>query len=160
MAIFGTLATIEAQCNKALFQKCFDFLKNTNLEKVFHEVEINKPIEIEIDGKNAFAIFQTYDTKSIADAKMEGHKKYIDIQYIHKGTEQILISSTGSITEADNYDSSKDVFFRSVTNYSNIVLNNGDACILYPDDLHAPCISTKASSKVEKIVIKVSIHQK
>ena len=38
-----------------------------------------------IDGDTIFAMVQEYDTKELCDAKLEGHFKYIDIQYVFEG---------------------------------------------------------------------------
>ena len=156
MAITGTLATLYKQSSEH-FQKALNYLNNTNLEEIFKEVSINKPLEVEIDGRQVFAIFQTYETKAISEAKMEGHKKYIDIQYIHKGVEQILVAPTSRMVKEGDYDSEKDLHFSKVADYSNFRLTAGMGCILYPEDLHAPCISIDAPSVVEKIVIKVAV---
>jgi len=154
MAITGTLATLSKQSSD-YFRKALKYLNDTDLEEMFKKVSIDKPLEVEIDGKNIFAIFQTYETKPLSEASMEGHKKYIDIQYIHKGVEQILVTPTTRITKEANYDDKKDVYFPKVVDYSNFRLTAGMGCILYPEDLHAPCISIDAPTKVEKIVIKV-----
>lgn len=156
MAIFGTIKTLIKQCDKLKFYKALQYLQATNLNEIFAQVEEGRPIEVEIDGRSIFAIFQCYETKDIEEAKIEGHKKYIDIQYIHSGTEQILVSPLSRIIKDAEYDKEKDVYFPKAADYSNIRLNAGMGCILYPEDLHAPCISLDAPSKVEKIVIKVA----
>lgn len=159
MAIIGTLSTLFSQCNAELFGRSLEYLQNTNLDEVFKKVTAGNPVEVEIDGRNAFAIFQTYETKDIEEGKMEGHRHYIDIQYIHKGTEQILIAPVNRITKDDDYDEKRDLYFPKVADYSNLRLCAGMGCVLYPDDLHAPCITVKAPSMVQKIVIKVSVDQ-
>lgn len=157
MAIIGTLSTIKDQANNTLFQKAINYLSTTDLDSIFEKVSTNKTVEIEIDGRDSFAIFQTYETKPIAEANMEGHKKYIDIQYIHSGVEQILVAPYSRIIKEGKYDKDKDLHFSKVADYSSFRMNAGMACILYPEDLHAPCISIDAPTKVEKIVIKVAI---
>ncbi|WP_430814766.1 YhcH/YjgK/YiaL family protein [Carboxylicivirga sp. RSCT41] len=156
MAIFGTLATLSKQ-SSANFHKALNYLENNNLNDIFKKVSINDPLEVEIDGRRIFAIFQTYETKAISEAKMEGHKKYIDLQYIHKGVEQILVAPTSRMVKEGNYDQDKDLHFSKVADYSNFRLTAGMGCILYPDDLHAPCISIDAPSVVQKIVVKIAI---
>jgi len=157
MASFGTLDILTNQTNTALFKQCINYLQNTNLDEIFAKVSPDNPIEIEIDGRNTYAIFQTYETKDIANAKMEGHRRYIDIQYIHSGVEQILVSPISRIVKKAEYDKERDLHFPKVADYSNFRLTAGMACILYPEDLHAPCISVDAPSKVQKIVIKVAL---
>jgi YhcH/YjgK/YiaL family protein len=157
MAIFGTLSTLSKQSSEN-FKKALNYLENTNLDEIFKEVSVNNPIEVEIDGRRAFAIFQTYETKDISEANMEGHKKYIDLQYIHTGVEQILVAPTSRMVKEGHYDQEKDLHFSKVADYSNFRLTAGMGCILYPEDLHAPCISIDAPSVVEKIVIKIAVE--
>ena len=159
MAIWGTLDMLSSQGNNKLFQQSIEYLQNTNLDEVFAQIKPDHPVEIEIDGKNAYAIFQCYESKDISQAKMEGHRQYIDIQYIHSGVEQILIAPTTRIVKEAEYDEERDLHFPKVADYSSLRLSAGMGCILYPEDLHAPCISIDAPSKVEKIVIKVAISQ-
>lgn len=157
MAILGTIATLARQCSSDSIHTALNYLNETNLSSIFEQVKKDAPIEIEIDGRNVYAIFQTYETKAISEAKMEGHKKYIDIQYLHKGTEQILVSPSNRVVKEAPYDETKDLYFPKVADYSSFRLTAGTGCILYPEDLHAPCISIDAPAKVEKIVIKVAV---
>lgn len=157
MAISGTVKTLIKQCDKLKFYKALQYLQSTNLNEVFQMVSDGNPHVVEIDQKNIFAIFQTYETKEIEEAKIEGHKKYIDIQYIHSGIEQILVSPSSRMIKDAPYDTDNDLYFPKVADYSNIRLSAGMGCILYPEDLHAPCISIDAPSRVEKIVIKVAV---
>ncbi len=154
MAIVGTLATLKQQTNNDLIKKCIQYIENTDIDSIFSQLT-DDPIEIEIDGRNAFAIFQSYNTKPLAEAKMEGHRRYIDIQYIHSGEEQILVAPVEHIIEEINYDKDRDLHFTKVSAHSNFRLSSQMGCILYPEDLHAPCIMVNNSTKVEKIVIKV-----
>jgi len=159
MAIFGTIKSLIEQCDNQLFINALHYLQSTNLSKIFEEVKEGAPIEIEIEGRSVYAIFQTYETKPIEKALLEGHKKHIDIQYIHSGTEQILVSPSSRMIKDAEYDENKDLYFPKAADFSNIRLSAGMGCILYPDDLHAPCISLDAPSKIEKIVIKVAVKE-
>ena len=157
MAIFGTIESLVDQSEKLRFHKALEFLQNEDLDAIFKQVKPGKNIEVDLNGRDVFAIFQTYETKPLEEAKMEGHKRYIDVQYIHKGTEQILVTPTDRMVKNAEYSEETDVYFPQVADYSSIRLSSGLACILYPEDLHAPCISVDAPSIIQKIVIKVAI---
>ena len=156
MAIFGTTDTLLEQSEKLRFRKALEFLQNEDLDAIFEQVKPGKNIEVDLNGRDVFAIFQTYETKPLEEAKMEGHKRYIDLQYIHKGTEQILVAPTQRMVKEADYNDEKDVYFPQTADYSSIRLSAGLAAILYPEDLHAPGISVDAPSTVQKIVIKVA----
>lgn len=158
MAIFGTIQTLVKQCNDTKLNNALQYLLDTDLSGIFENVKENNPLKIEIDGSNIFAIFQSYETKPIEDANMEGHRKYIDIQYIHSGTEQILVAPSTRIIKNDEYNEQDDIYFPKTADYSPIRLNAGMGCILHPEDIHAPCISIDAPTKIQKIVIKVAVN--
>ena len=64
------------------FEKAFDFIKKVELE--------NLPVgKYEIDGKDLYASVQEYNSKLETEAKNEGHRNYIDIQYVVCGEEVI-----------------------------------------------------------------------
>ncbi len=157
MAIFGSAAAIEKQACSKLYGKVFQFLKETDLAAVFAEVSVGNKKTIEIDGKNVYAIFQEYDSKLPENAKTEGHKVYADVQYIYEGAEKIGIADIKDITAQPEYNAEKDIFFCQTNKLSLVELSAGEAAILYPEDLHAPCICMGTPSRVKKIVFKVKL---
>lgn len=158
MAIFGTLETLREQSEKLRFRQALDFLQDEDLDEIFKQVKPGKNIEVDLNGRDVFAIFQTYETKPLEEAKMEGHKRYIDVQYIHSGTEQILVAPKERMVKDAPYSEESDVYFPQTADFTPVRLASGMACILYPEDLHAPCISIDAPSSIQKIVIKVAIE--
>ncbi|NRT10742.1 YhcH/YjgK/YiaL family protein [Flavobacterium sp. 14A] len=128
--------------------KGFEFLANNNLVALASGT-------YDIAEKAVFAIVQEYDTKEIKDCVLEGHTKYIDIQYMISGTELM-----GVITKKDQKVVSSDVdkdytFYEGETAY--IKLTEGMFTVFFPDDLHRPCVQDGQSSKVKKVVVKVQI---
>ncbi len=87
---------------------------------------------------------------------MEGHYKYIDIQYIILGVELMGVTTLANQTlvcknEADDYS-----FYEGDS--SLIKVDEGMFTIFFPDDLHMPCIKFNQISKVKKVVIKIRIQ--
>ncbi len=158
MAIFGTVATLEAQaCNKR-YGKVFEFLKNHDLAAEFEGMNPGDKKTVEIDGKDVKAIFQVYKTKVHALAKLEGHRKYADVQYIYEGQEIIGCSDIANIIEEPEYNEEKDIFFTHANKQlSHVVLTAGEAAILEPQDLHAPCMMVGEPKVAKKIVFKVKV---
>ena len=134
------------------FKKAFDFIK---------KAEIEKPAagKYEIDGKEVFAIVQEYDSKNPDEYKFEGHTKYIDIQYVSSGVEDIEIMNIKNATGGEGYIEEREVeFFSGGENSSRIVVEGGEYCILYPDDIHKPGLMHDGkSTPVRKILIKVKL---
>jgi YhcH/YjgK/YiaL family protein len=111
-----------------------------------------EPGVYEIESKSIFAI-QEYSTKEIKDCVLEGHAKYIDIQYIIQGVE--LMGVTTKKIKAITRNLDEDYTFYSGET-SLIKVEEGMFTIFFPDDLHMPCVQAQ-SSKVKKVVVKVQI---
>ncbi|EIA07483.1 YhcH/YjgK/YiaL family protein [Flavobacterium frigoris] len=128
--------------------KGFEFIKNTDLFQI-------EPGTYEIDNKAVFAIVQDYDTKEIKDCILEGHTKYIDIQYVIEGTELMGVT-TKKDQKVLTSDLDKDyTFYEGETAY--LRLETGMFTVFFPDDLHRPCVQAGESSRVKKVVVKVQI---
>ncbi len=156
MAIFGTVATLEKQACKKKYGKVFDFIKSHDLAAEFAGMNPCDKKTIEIDGQNVKAIFQVYNTKIHSLAKLEGHRNYTDIQYIYEGQEIIGCSDVANIIAEPEYNAEKDIYFTQATKQlSHVVLSAGEAAILTPEDLHAPCMMVGEPKVAKKIVFKV-----
>ncbi len=158
MALFGTIATLEYQaCNKK-YGKVFDFLKTHDLKAEFEGMNPGDKKTIVIDDNNK-AIFQVYKTKIHALAKLEAHKKFADVQYIYEGSEIIGCADIADLAEEPDYNEEKDIFFsHAKTQLSHLVLHAGQAAILEPNDLHAPCMMIGEQQIAKKIVFKVKMN--
>lgn len=148
-----------------------DNLKNKNLyiavnskfESAFAFIEKavaeNFPVgKYEIDGKKLYASVQEYNTKPAEDGKFEGHKNYIDIQYVISGIESVELVDIGKVQAVTEYDSVKDcAFYADAPVCQKCVLQAGEYGIFFPHDIHKPGLAYGSSSPVKKIVVKVSI---
>ena len=160
MALFGVLSELQHQIPElSLLRKGINFLLTVDFDEVFSSVTPEKNVTVEIEGRSVFAIFQTYDTKPESLLIFEGHKKYIDIQYIHSGHEFIGVTNKTQVTEPEPYHPEKDIFFTKVNRYSACKLYAGESAVLFPDDLHAPCMAIDQSVRVQKVVVKVLINE-
>ncbi len=158
MALLGNLEMLIAQSpNHKLLHEGLHFLKTVNIDEVFAKTSLGNNITIEIVERKLFAIFQTYDSKTIDQLKFESHTKYIDIQYMHSGEEFIGVCGTEQILEAGEYNAEKDIAFPKVNKYSNLLMTTGNAAILFPADLHAPSMNSGKVQRIQKIVIKVAV---
>lgn len=155
MAIFGTVATLEKQACPKKYGKVFEYLKTANLAEVFAKVTPSCKQVVEIDGTDVYAIFQEYTTKRHEDARLEGHRTYADVQYIYEGEEMIGYADLKEIKGDADYNAEKDIFFCEANKRSAVIVSAGDAAILEPSDLHAPCMMMEQQKTVKKIVFKV-----
>ena len=112
-----------------------------------------------LDGDNLFAIVETYATKPLESALFEAHRKYIDVQFIHRGRETILWAPLPLMREETRpYDAEKDIAkWKLVPDVTPLHLSAGSFAILFPQDAHAPCVEWGASEQVFKVVMKVAL---
>lgn len=76
----------------------------------FSTIEVGR---YEIDADNLFALVQKYDSIPKEQGKWECHRKYIDIQFIAEGTEQIGFRNIDKMKIITEYNPEKDVSFLS-----------------------------------------------
>lgn len=126
--------------------KGFEFIKNTDL----FQIESGKH---KIDHDDIFAIVQEYDTKEEKNCKLEGHKKYIDIQYVIKGAELMGVTTKKDQKIIEVNDEKDYTFYEGET--SLLKVGEGMFAIFFPDDLHRPCVKAGQIAKVKKVVVKV-----
>lgn len=109
----------------------------------------------EIEGDEIFAMVQSYDTKKLSEAKLEGHFKYIDIQYVITGVENMGCTpmrnqAIVSMNEDDDY-----AFYEGAAPLFKV--EAGMFTVFFPEDLHMPCIECDNMSEVKKVVVKVKV---
>jgi YhcH/YjgK/YiaL family protein len=132
------------------FKKAFTFLSGKNLQTL--------PIgKYKIGRKGTFAIVQEYSVKEESEGFIECHRKYIDIQYLAKGAENVGVCTKCACTPLTPHDSEKDVQkLRGKVDF--ITLEPNVFAVFFPDDGHMPCIKHgKKNEKVRKIVVKVPV---
>jgi YhcH/YjgK/YiaL family protein len=129
--------------------KAFSYLKETD----FFKMELGK---YEINGENIFALVNEYNTKDETEGKLEAHKKYIDVQFVAKGSELMGYAPLENQKVIEDYNEQNDITFFS-GDKSFIKIDEGMFAIFFPTDVHLPGIKVNKKSYVKKIVIKVKV---
>lgn len=131
------------------FEKAFQFLKREDLGAL----AVGK---YEINGESVFALVQEYETKDLENAKYEAHKKYIDIQYLIEGTENMGYVTLDKLEVSSPYSEENDCLL--LTGEPRLIsFSEGEFFILFPEDAHMPGMFVKEKRKVKKVVVKVRI---
>ena len=114
-----------------------------------------------IDGDKIVANLATYTTKPKQECKAETHIKYIDIQYMVKGTEKMGYSPllVGQEIEEDCSKDKDAIFYKNITDENEIIVSEKMYTIFYPTDIHRPSCMIIAPSEIRKIVVKIAIEQ-
>ena len=129
-----------------------------NIIKFIENLTISTPAgHYEIDNEN-FANIDIYEPKSIEDCKFEAHKKYIDIQIMLEGEEEIDCINTNGMIISEKYDEKRDVmFFKNPEKIPDkIVLSPFKFAYITPQEAHKPQIKT-TSKRVKKVVVKIKL---
>ena len=129
--------------------KALNFIKETN----FSNLPMGKH---DIEGDALFYIFKEYETTPVDDKLLESHLKYIDVQYVTEGVEEMGVTMRTDQKPKKEYDEEQD-FMLFNTAYDIITVNAGMFAIFFPDDIHMPEITTSEPSHVKKVVVKVKI---
>ena len=139
-------------CMHEKFAEAFAFIEKA----VAQDLPVDR---YELDGKALYAFIQSYDTRPLADGKMEGHQNYIDIQYVISGRERIDLVDISRATAKTEYNPEKDVQFYTDDGIAgSYQLEAGDYGIFFPQDLHKPCLQAcGAPEAVKKIVVKIAL---
>ncbi|MEI6049911.1 MAG: YhcH/YjgK/YiaL family protein [Bacteroidota bacterium] len=138
--------------NKERWDKAFIFLKSSDLSGL----EIKR---YDIDGDNLYAPISEYITKNEEDAKFEVHQKYIDIQYVINGVEQMSVAPMSMKKDViAPYDAIRDIEFMTVNQAKNFKATPDKFFIFFPSDIHRPGVKVDVNSQVRKIVVKVKIN--
>jgi biofilm protein TabA len=128
------------------FAKAFDFLQQENLADL--------PVgRYEVDGDRLFCTVSRDSGKTRAEAKLEAHRKYIDIQYIIAGDEEMGWKPSAECTDVHTpYDDAKDIMFYNDAIENWISVPPGSFVIFTPQDAHAPMVG---EGEIHKVVCKI-----
>jgi biofilm protein TabA len=131
-----------------LFPQAFAFLRGAHLAAL-------APGRHLIEGERLFAIAQAAAGRSRTEANLECHRRYIDIQLVLSGTEEMGWKPVRDCSEpSTDYSVERDIqFFRDVPG-SWIATPPGAFCIFFPQDAHAPLVG---SGSIRKVVLKIAM---
>ena len=131
-----------------LFPRAFEFIRNTDLLEL-------APGRYPIVGEDLFAIVESVSGRSRFEAKLECHRKYIDIQLVLEGVDEMGWKPLEDCTQpVSDYSAEKDIqFFRDAPD-AWIATPPGAFCIFFPEDAHAPLVS---EGQIRKVIFKIAV---
>jgi len=130
------------------FAKAFQFLLRPDLK----ELPVGK---YEIDGERLYAMVSIGPGRRKEDALLETHEKYIDIQLVLAGTDEMgwkpkLLCKKPS----GEYNHKSDLQFFADEPDTWLSTKSGAFAIFFPEDAHMPLIS---SGQLHKVVVKIAV---
>ena len=147
--IFSSLTNADRYASlHPLFTRAFDYIRNTDLHSL-------APGRYDIVGDDLFAIVEHAPGRTRAEAKLECHRRYIDIQFVLEGVDEMGWKSLPDCHKpVEDYNSEKDIRFFNDAAATWIATPPDHFCIFFPEDAHAPLVST---GKIRKVVFKIAV---
>ncbi len=109
----------------------------------------------EVEGDDVFVTAGTHGLRPAADAPLEAHDAYIDIQLVIAGEENYGWRDRRSCARPrGGFDTARDIVFFDDAPATFFTLGAGRLAIFFPDDAHAPLVGR---GEVRKCVVKVRI---
>lgn len=127
------------------FEKAFEYLKSLNKD--------SKTGAFESDGIRCNVC--VLDTSKEDEKLLEAHRDYLDIHYMIDGSEAIGYADINTLETDTEYNSQDDYLLLKGDMYK-IFLKEGDFCIVFPEDAHAPAMRAN-DDKVKKAIVKIRI---
>jgi len=132
------------------FRMVMEILQSLNLAEL-------QPGHIELDGKYVYINVDEVNGKRREEAKIEAHRRYIDIQVPISGKEVMGVMPMAELKDITmQYDEEKDVMFYGDEITRWVTVEPGEFVVFFPEDGHAPLVECGEGHK--KLVVKISVE--
>lgn len=130
------------------FARAFAFLDATDMTAL-------APGRHHLDGDNLFVLVADNEGRGEDAARIEVHRRYIDIQYTIQGDELLGWMPLARCAQPDGvFDDTRDILFFADRPSTFVAVPAGSFAIFFPHDAHAPLAGR---GRVKKAVIKVAV---
>ena len=131
------------------FAKAFAFLRRPDLQGLAIGTHA-------IDGDRVFAIVAKDQGRGKDEAQLEVHGRYIDIQMVLAGTDEMAWRPKDLCRQpAGEFDSEGDIGFFADLPVAWLPVEPGMFAVFFPEDAHLPLISPGV---IHKVVVKVAVN--
>ena len=126
------------------------YIQNNDLSKV-------QPGRYQLEGDRLVMLVNEYECTNTDECRLEGHRKYIDLQYWVYGSELMGHDILGNQPVLEPYNEKTDcAFYSCIASYSRLL--PGMFVIYYPSDLHTANSDPLSHDQVKKIVFKIQVE--
>jgi len=131
-----------------LFPRAFDYIRDTDLYSL-------APGRYNIAADDLIAIVEHSQAKPKEHAQLEAHRRYIDIQLVLEGNEQMGWKSLSDcLNPVSEHSEEKDIRFFHDAPVSWIKVPPDHFCIFFPEDAHAPLVG---DGQIRKVIFKIAV---
>jgi len=131
-----------------LLERAFRYLADNDLRRF-------TPGLHPVDGDRMYLSIDHVQGRGRDSARLEAHRRYIDVQYTIEGDEEIgwmLLVSCGAMSGP--FDEVKDVGFFDKRPTSWLAVPEGTFVVFFPQDAHAPLAGRGA---LKKAIMKIAV---
>ncbi len=140
--------------NNILFYKSLLPNIENGLEKL-KIINLDSVGKYEFDG--GFLIIQEGNTKPLTEGTYEAHKKFIDIQIMLDGSEELAWDDLQDLIECIPYNEEKDATRYKGKLEHTIKITKGMFYIAFPHDGHKPVSHQETQQHFKKIIMKLPV---
>ena len=120
-----------------------------------HDLAALPPGRHTLDDDRLFVSIDHVDGRGRAGARLESHRRYIDIQLTIHGDEEIGWRALGECrAPSAPFDDARDIVFYDDAPESWVAVPRGKFAIFFPGDAHAPLAGT---GPLTKAIFKVAV---
>ncbi|MFN0195686.1 MAG: YhcH/YjgK/YiaL family protein [Planctomycetaceae bacterium] len=131
-----------------LFQRAFDYLRQADWQNLAEGKHV-------IDGEKLYVMMQRGTGRGKEGAKLEVHRRYIDIQYTIQDADEIGWKGLADCRDVEmEYTAAGEAALYSDRPESWLHVPAGHFAIFFPEDAHAPL---GTAGKFTKAVMKVEV---
>jgi biofilm protein TabA len=147
--IFSTISQADRYAKlHPLFPRAFEYIRNTDLSSLTAGIH-------QIIDKKLFVIVEEAQGRTREEARLECHRRYIDIQLVLEGSDEMGWKPLADCKQpVSDYSEERDIRFFNDTADSWIGTPANTFCIFFPDDAHAPLVS---EGKIRKLIFKIAV---
>ena len=131
-----------------LFPRAFEYIRDTDLRSL---AQGRYPIV----GDELFVIVEFVPGRTREEAKLECHRRYIDIQLVLEGVDEMGWKALADCREpVADYSAERDIQFFKDAPATWIATPPDHFCIFFPEDAHAPLVAT---GNIRKVIFKIAV---
>lgn len=120
--------------------------------------EIKTSLEIgRYEFEGGFLMVQKGDTKPMKDGDFEAHIKYVDLQIVVAGSEEIAWCHMDNMVLSQAYNAEKDVHFFKAEEKHTMLITEGMFYIAFPHDGHKAVRHILEPKSFTKVIIKLPV---
>ena len=130
-----------------------------NLDQAFEAIQpqIINPEAGRYEFAGGFFMVQQGETKPLDEGLFEAHQKYIDVQILLKGQEEMAWAEIDDLTASVPYNTEKDAAYYTGSTKNHMLIDEGMFFVAFPHDGHKAVRHTDEPHSFTKIVLKLPV---